>query len=338
MDVVVTGANGALGRRVVRAAALAGHRVAAVVRPTSDPAPELLESPGIDVVRGDLRRPVGWTAAVGRADAVVHLAAATSGDLAAHVADTVLATEQLLAAIDLSRLARFVHVSSFSVYDIDALPVGADLDESAPLEAEPRRRDPYTSAKLFQERLVREAFAERPDALVVLRPGAIYGPGLEWGYGMAATLGHRLGVVVAPRSRMRLTFVDNCADAVVAALERAEAGGSTVNIVDDELPTHADYHRRCRHAGAEVPHALPVPWRLLAAAGVAARIADRVLFAGRARLPELLAPERQAARWQPLGYPNERAHDVLGWAPRVGLDDGVRRIIAARTSAPAGER
>lgn len=337
-ELMVTGANGALGRRVARAAALAGHRVSAVIRPWSDPAPELLRTPGIEIVRGDLRRPGPWTGAAQRCTAVAHLAAATSGDLASQVSDSVLATERLLAALDTGRLERFVHVSSFSVYDIDALPVGAVLDETAALEGDPQRRDAYTSTKLFQERLVRDAFTSRPESLVVLRPGAIYGPGQDWAHGIAAGLGRRFGLVIAPRSTMRLTYVDNCADAVVAALDRPGAGGHTVNIVDDELPTYAEFHRRCRQAGADTPAAIPVPWSFAAATGRLARFIDRVAFDGAARLPELLAPERQAARWQPLHYPNAEAHCVLGWTPGVGLDESIHRMLHGHPSlSPADD-
>jgi nucleoside-diphosphate-sugar epimerase len=328
MTVLVTGANGFLGRRVVRAAALAGHDVRALVRPGTEPAAELVETPGTEIVRGDLRAAGPWCEVAAQADAVVHLASATSGDLAAQVAGSVRATEQLLAALDPAVVRRFVHISSFSVYDLGALTAGSVVDESTALEADPIDRDAYTATKLFQEGLVRDAFASHPERLVVLRPGMVYGPGHDWGWGTALTLGTRLGVVVAPRATMRLVYVDNCADAAVAALGAPDAGGATIDIVDDDLPTHAQFLRLGRRAGGTDRIGLRVPWPAAAGLGRLAATVDRHWFAGRARLPELLASARLAARWRPLRYDNSRAHEVLGWEPRVDLAEGVRRTVA----------
>ena len=328
MTVLVTGANGFLGRRVVRAAARAGHDVLALVRPGAAPAAELVDDDRVEVVRGDLRADGPWRRAAAAADAVVHLAAATSGDLATQVAGTVRATEQLLVAIDSSALDRFVHVSSFSVYDADALATGDVLDERSPLEADPSRRDAYTATKLFQERLVREAFAAHPERLVVLRPGMIFGPGHDWAWGAALTLGTRAAVLIAPHAPMPVVYVDDCADAVVAALGSSAAGGRTIDLVDDDLPTHAGLARLGRRLGRAPAIALPVPWTVAAGLGRLVATIDRRWFAGRARLPEVLASARLAARWKPRRYDNALAHELLDWSPSVGIHEGARRTAS----------
>ena len=151
MKVLVTGAGGFLGRAVVAAAVREGHEVLAMVRPASA---GRATAPGVTEVAGDLRQRGAWVDAVQEADAVVHCAAAF-GDIASQLAGTVLATENLLAALP-ARTKRFVHVSSLSVYDFDAPRLGGALDETTPLEAAPLRRDAYTQTKVMQERLVRE--------------------------------------------------------------------------------------------------------------------------------------------------------------------------------------
>ena len=72
MRVAVTGASGFLGRRFVAAAAAAGHRVAALVRPGRAVEP----APGLEVIEGDLSSFTALRALVQRADVVLHLAAA----------------------------------------------------------------------------------------------------------------------------------------------------------------------------------------------------------------------------------------------------------------------
>ena len=118
----------------------AGHEVVALVRPTTDTARLGWPERGISPIVGDLREPGDGTCVVRTVDAVVHLAAATSGSLSEQFAGTVLATERLLAALDLDALTRFVHVSSLSVRDLTAPETGGALDESTPLEPRPAAR------------------------------------------------------------------------------------------------------------------------------------------------------------------------------------------------------
>lgn len=334
MKVLVTGAGGFLGAAVVRAAAGAGHAVVALHRPGAmrdgrrmAPAP----LPGVAVVAGDLRQTGAWREALADIDAVIHCAAAASGDLAAQLAGTVLATENLLAALP-PAVARFVHVSSFSVYDFGAAGCAGTLDETTALEPQPLRRDAYTQTKLQQEAMVRDWARQAGTALVVARPGAIYGPGKDWGYGAALRL-DRFDILFAPLSRMRLIHVDNCAAALVAALTTPDGRETIVNLVDGEQPRHWAFHHRARRAGASAGWAVPVPYLALRAMGLLAALASRVFFGGRARLPEWLDLYRQQARWRPLRYANARSRALFGPGP-TALRDGLRAMIPA---APAGE-
>ena len=320
MRVFVTGAGGFLGQAVVRAAQDTGHEVTALRRPTSSAA----APPGIRLVVGDLRQPSTWADALDGVDAVIHCAAA-AGDLATQLAGTVLATENLLAALPPS-VRRIVHVSSFSVYDFDAAGRTGRLDESTPIEQQPLRRDPYTLTKIIQERLVVDhALRENLD-LVVVRPGAIYGPGKDWDLGRAMQVG-RFDLIFAPFSPMRLIHVDNCADAIVAALSAAVEAPLVVNLVDSEQPSHWRYHRQARRSGIPVGIAIPVPYVMVGALGAAARLASRLFFANRAKLPEMLDQPRQRVRWRSLRYANDRAREKLNWRQRLSLAQGIDTLV-----------
>jgi nucleoside-diphosphate-sugar epimerase len=255
-------------------------------------------------------------------EAVIHLAASPSGDLHSQMMGTVVATENLLDCLPLASLRRFVHVSSFSVYDFQAIKSGGILDENSPLEERADERDAYTITKILQERLVRAACATAETQLVVIRPGAIYGPGKDWDHGRAFVAGG-FDFLFSPAGRMRLTHVRNCSDAIVRALIAEVGAGVTVNIVDDEAPSHRQFYRAAKRAGAGLGSSLYVPWFLVALLGHAAKLASKLLFKGRAKLPELLALRRQHARWKPLTYSNELAKERLGWKPEVGLREGL---------------
>lgn len=324
MKLFVTGASGFLGSAVVKAAAAAGHTVAALHRPTARIAGGTGEA--VQPVAGDLRQAGAWRDALSECQAVIHCAAAGSGDLPTQLAGTVLATENLLAALP-DGIARFVHVSSFSVYDFSEPGWFGALSEDTRLEPNPRRRDPYTQTKLAQEDLVRRHCRQRGIPLVVVRPGAIYGPGKDWGFGRALRFG-KLDLIFAPFARMRLVHVDDCAAALVQALHAPVDGELIINVVGEDQPTHWAFHRRARRAGAPVGIGVPVPYWLVRAIGGLARLASTLFFGGRARLPELLDPPRQRVRWRNLRYPSARAQASLGWSETATLSKGIAQISA----------
>lgn len=338
MRLFVTGASGFLGAAVVDAAVARGHDVVQLVRrPSSRPAgpPEDgtgstgraagAGSPGfvVDVI-GDVRDPRGWEAQLDGIDAVVHLAAAKQGDFHTQFASTVLGTEALLGAMERQRVTRLVHISTFSVYDYRALPVGSLLDEASPIEARPTDRDDYAQTKLVQERLVRD-FAVAGGAVTIVRPGAVYGPGNLWNGGLAAVLPGGLGLAFSPRGRLKLTYVENCAEAIVLASERDEAIGTTIDVVDDDLPTQQEYAAALARHGFSVPRAVPVPYRVARGVSGALAFANRHAVGGRAKFPGIAVPAKLDAQFRPLRYSNERAKRVLGWQPRYTLDAALAR-------------
>lgn len=322
MKVLVTGASGFLGRSVVRAAAEAGHEVIALVRPTAKL--EKLNWPqSVRVVRGDLRQVGDWSKQLGNVEAVAHLAAAPSGDLPTQFSGTVVATEKLLEYLPMSSLHRFVHVSSFSVYDYEALGFHGTLTEATPVEPKPETRDAYTITKIVQERLVIEACERERTPFVIIRPGAIVGPGKNWGFGRVMKLG-RFDLIFAPGATFPLTYVDNCAAAIVKALDAPVQSASIYNIVDDELPSYARFHRLGRRLGSgDIGPALYVPAFAVSFIGATVALVNRLAFNGRAKLPEFLDRRRQRVRWRALSYSNRAARQELGWSPMVSLDAAI---------------
>jgi nucleoside-diphosphate-sugar epimerase len=133
---------------------------------------------------------------------------------------------------------------------------------------------------------------------------------------------------------MRLIHVDNCADALVAALTTPTACELVINLVDAEQPRHWRFHALARRAGAPVGVGIPVPYVLVLGLGLAARLASRLFFNGRARLPELLDLPRKRVRWRPLRYARDRAQAALGIRQRISLQEGIAGTVA--DSEPTG--
>ena len=148
MNIVVTGATGFLGRRLVRLLADEGLGVRCGVRPSSDVA--ALRAfvgkdrwPAVEIVRMNLSDRDDCRRLVEDADIIYHLAAALRGSPAVLFTGTVVTTRRLIeATVEYGTVQRFVLISSLGVYAAGQLPKGALLDEQCPVDPEPHRIAP----------------------------------------------------------------------------------------------------------------------------------------------------------------------------------------------------
>ena len=303
LRILVTGAGGFIGGAAVRAALGRGHRVTRLVRTAPASA-----AAGQETVVADLSAAGPLAQAIAGHDVVIHCAASLAGGAPEQARDTLAATAHLLAAMRDAGVGRLVLVSSFAVYDHRALPVGARLDETSPLEADAAARGPYVEAKLAQEQLVRAAAGL--DWRIV-RPGLVFGPGRGWFYHLGMPAPGGVWLALSGQAELPLTHVDNCAGAVVAAAETA-ASGVVANVVDDVRPTRLAYMRALAAATAPGTRVVDVPWTLLAAGGRMANLMGLT--------PGMLHPARLAARCKPLTYDNAVAKTALGWRPALPMD------------------
>ena len=323
MKVLVTGASGFLGRRVIAELLRRGHVARALVRPATAVEP-LGWGAQVEVVRGDVRDPATLAGVAGDAEALVHLAAAVTGDEEDAFATAVVGTEHLLGALDGSPIRRMVLTSSVTVYDWSAAR-GIVTEEDA-LVADPWARGGYTVAKLWQERVAVRGAAERGIALTILRPGFIWGPGNVALAGIGATLG-RLHLVVAGRHRLPATHVDNCAHCVATVLEDERAAGRIYNVVDrrglSAWMYSGAYMRGTSARGVRVP----VPYAVARLPALVAAAAARMAFEHGGRLPSVLDPPRFEARFKPVRWSSERLERELGWRPPLGFHEAACRTF-----------
>lgn len=308
MKVLVTGAGGFLGARVVAQLLDRGHAVRALLRPASGSAPGDWRDRA-EIVRADLRNAPALESLFDGIDVLVHLAATVRGTPEAQFIGAVVCTEKLLEAMRRAGATqRVVLASSFSVYDWNA---GAKcITEDSALESRLYERDGYTVAKTWQERLVRRMAEESSWTVAVLRPGLIYGPGAVPAAGAGIRLG-RVFLAIAPQARLRLTHVENCAAAFVNAVEKGAAG--TFNIVDDEHISAWRYAGRLLEKSGR-SFRLTIPYSFGLAVAYAAKITSRVLFPPNGgKLPGILIPLLYRVRFKPMQYDNSRAKEVLDW-------------------------
>lgn len=322
MKVLVTGANGFIGRHVVDSFLKTGHEVRALVR-QSVTLDGMAWEGQVEVARADLRSSRDLDRACSGVDAVLHIAARMGGGEPEQFETTVAGTERLLEALRAAGGARVVLASSYAVYDWSAIE-GRLTEDSPVVRENVFRRGPYTVAKVWQERVARRMATEEGFELTVLRPGFVWGRD----HVVLAGMGQRYGglyVVFGRSTLLPLTYVENCADAFVAATVDGAAVGETFNVVDDEPVTARRYTTEYLRRTGTPGRVVSVPYgSVLAISRLGSAVGAR-LFPDGGDLPDVLVPERLEALFKPLQFPNQKIRSGLGWSPRVSFEEALRR-------------
>lgn len=262
MRVLVAGAAGALGSRVVRRLVAGGHEVVGLTR-TGTHAAKIAQF-GARVIVGDALIASVVDAAVASAspEAVVHALTAIpkrgplrASDLKPTNELRIKATRHLLDAAVAHRVQRLVVESMVFVYGFGDLGPDPLTEASAvPVQTPPK---PWLRAAIDalveEERQVLEAARLGRIDGIVLRFGSFYGPGagIEMMIGML-----RKRVLLLPKNPIGMGIpwihIRDAASAVVAALCHG-GSGEIYNIVDDEPARFSDLV----HHLARVIHAPP---------------------------------------------------------------------------------
>ena len=198
MIVALTGGTGQLGTHAIDALLAAGHTVRVLVRPEKAHFLLPLHQQRAHTATVSPLDTHALAQAIQGCDAVVHAAAALTGDEASQQAITVEGTRALLTAMTAAGVRRLVGIGSLSVYDHTAVPVGGTFNENTPLETQPALRDVYARCKLAQDHLFAQ-FAQTPGALTItLRPGIFYTERSLWQFALGKPLGARAWLVMGP--------------------------------------------------------------------------------------------------------------------------------------------
>src|SRR5437588_931395 len=330
--ILVTWSNGFIGTRVVEILLGYGYRnIRCFVRPSSrlDRIEKVLSQfdAGKDValVTGDLLSPTDCRKAAEGVSVIYHLAAGMEKSVAGAFMNSALATRNLMDAfLRFAKPKRFVNVSSFAVYSNLSLKRGALLDENCPLEDAPQERfDAYGFGKLKQEELVKEYGEKYMLPYVIVRPGYVFGPGKTELNGRVAINTFGFLTQVGGSHLLPLTFVDNCAEAIVLAGLTAGIDGEVFNVVDDELLSGRQflklYKAKLERSSVRIPY--------VAAYGLCF-LWEKYAKWSNGQLPAVFNRRRCAAEWKGNRYSNERLHQRLDWKPRVPMKEAMEAFLA----------
>ena len=320
MRILVTGANGFVGRALV--AELVSHNHGTVLGLTR----QIPKNPASGVqylLVGNLTLQQQWQAALAGVNTVVHTAARvhvlndrTAESLVefqrVNVEDTLLLAGQ---AAEMG-VRRFVFLSSIGVNGVQTSTNTAfsELDPPNPHNA-------YARSKLEAELGLRHLSEKTGMEVVIIRPPLVYGPGVKANFAALMQAVQRgwplpLGLVANQRS---LVALDNLVDFVVTCMIHRQAANHTFLVSDgQDLSTIELIRGLARAAGAPV-HLLPVPVWVL-------RVGSTLL--GRANDVQRLCGNLQVDI--------AKARTLLNWSPPISVDEGLRRAVAGIQIREAG--
>lgn len=312
---LVIGASGHLGAHVVRLLRQHGHRVRALVRPTSDT--RGLQGIDVEVVRGDVTEFRTLVSSVEACDEVYHLASPT--DRQAHATLTIVdGTRNVLRACRDGGVRRLLYTSS--IVTIGYSPTSQlVLDERANQRTDATE---YHSAKWLAEREVVAAPSSGPE-VVIVNPATLVGP-LDYRVTPSNAPIQRCldrGLLVALPGGVTVVHVADAARGLLLAMAKGRPG--TRYILGGERLTLVDYFSMIATQCGRRPPLFTLPRAGVLAAGALFSIAE-----GITRRPMPFSYAQASLLAGRFGwYSSDKAAQELGytWRPAV---DAVRDYIA----------
>lgn len=272
MRALVTGSTGCVGANVVAALLERGYAVRGLRRPTSTL--RALDGLNVELVIGDLLEPESLTRAMEGCDLVFHVAAIsdywrTPEEIIYRV--NVGGTKNVVEAALEAGVERLVYTSSSAALGV--APQGELLNEEDTFNLPPHRF-PYGHSKHLAEGVVREAVAQRLDAVIV-NPAIVIGPrDVNWIAGSMMKEVRKDLVWVAPPGGVCWVDAVDLGRAQVLAAERGRTGERYL------LGSENLSHRQSLETMAEVvggrPPCVTLPPLVMRVVSTAARALNRL--------------------------------------------------------------
>lgn len=301
--VLVTGANGFVGRPLCVELQACGYEVRAAVR-------RPIDDWDIEQSIVDIGPNTNWEPILKDVDDVVHLAARvhvtredSSSALRQYRLTNVEGSERMAREAARLGVTRFVYVSS--------IKVNGESTHGTPFSETdvPDPKDAYGRSKWEAEQAITAAANETGLKIVILRPPLVYGPGVKANFLELLSMVNRgvplpFGGISNSRS---LIYVGNLVDLIIKSLVTPRSAGQTYLLADDEaLSTPELVSRMANALGCKPPRLLRLPPKFLWGVGVVTGRQESVR-----KITSSLTVDSLLVRSQ------------LGWVPPFSVDEGL---------------
>lgn len=316
MKVCVTGGTGFTGAALVQRLLKDGHTVSVLDKQPGLIADELARA-GATLHFGSVTDPGVVAKAVEGSEVVLHLAAAfrelnvpESLYKDVNVAGTRIVAEQALRA----GARKLVYCSTQGVHGHIESPPGNENSPIAPAD--------YYQQTKYEGELELPPFAAKGLEYTIIRPTAIYGPGDPGRFVMIYRRAKRgvFPMFGSGKTYYHPVYIDNLVDAFVLAMARGAGAGQAYIIADEEYFSLDELVKRVGKAigiDVRIPH-YPI-WPLIVAGHVFEKICKPF------GITPPIFPRRVDWFRQVRAFDITKAKKDLGYTPRVGIDEGLKR-------------
>ena len=318
MKILITGATGFIGRKLVARLIDKQSQVVALVRRTSDVSglPKKLR-----LIDGDMLDTASLEKAVQDIDVVIHLAAYFDfypKDKKLLYQVNVEGTKNLIAACVQAGVSRFIYISTTEVIGPVEDPPG---NENSPL----RPQFDYSKSKKQAEAIVRATALETDLEYVILRPTGVIGEGEFYTVFETISAINEGQIPMLPgdgEKTLMYTYVEDVISGILSAIESDAAKNQTIILCPDEGMT---YNEIFEFLGAKLgvkPPKRKVPT-------VFAKLGIGILspFKNREKTTFLWHMKTVQSMDENRSYSNDKAKKVLGWIPQTSMQDGLSKAI-----------
>ena len=332
--VLVLGATGFIGQALIRQLRHAGLGTRALVRSSSTKA-AMLAQQGVELMVGDFTDPVSLDAALVGIQHVYHLARASGTTWDDYLRNDVTPT-RLLAERCAAQNIWLYYASSIAIYHGGR--DGDVIDEATPPCPDALRVNAYARAKAENETQLRTLHRERGLKALIFRPGMVIGAGGSlYPSGVGAwpseTLCRPWGGGGQP---LPFVLVDDCAAAMVLAIQIDGLAGESFNLVGDAALTGNAYLDALERATGVTIRRAPLPAWWLYARSITKWMALKLLGKASGESPTYRYFDGLARRGS---FSAAHAKHRLGWASAtdtaVLIDQG---ILVAAHGARQGDK
>lgn len=308
--ILVTGANGFIGKPVWSELVKAGFQVKCAVRKLNHP----INKHCTKIVEvGDIGPETDWTNALKSITTIVHLAArvhmmkdSAIEPLSEFRKMNVNATEHLATMAAKAGVKRLVFMSTVKVN-------GEQTRDKPFTESDlPHPDDPYAISKWEAEQALLKVSNETGLEVVILRPPLVYGPGVQANFLRLLQIVDRN--IPLPflniKNKRSFIYLGNLVDAIIACCTHPNAKGETFLVSDGEDASTAELVRMIAIAMGKKAKLFPFPQSLLSIIGT--------LTGKKAELNRLFGS---------LCIDSSKIRKVLNWKPPISMRDGIQETI-----------
>jgi nucleoside-diphosphate-sugar epimerase len=154
----------------------------------------------------------------------------------------------------------------------------------------------------------------------MVRPGYVFGPGKTAVTGRVGIDSFGRFLHLGGSNQIPLTYLDNCAEAIVLAGLKRGVEGEVFNVVDDNLPSSRGFLRLYKRnvrpiKSVYLPHSVSY---------ILCYLWERYAVWSEGQLPPVYNRKRWHANWRKTRYSNQKLKTQLGWTPKVTMAEGLK--------------